>query len=113
MNVNLQPKDLLSQVVFVHDYVQLVFQDCSFSFYNRLTYQHGCLALGHGTPGFCDALVSLIGSTVLVELGHDRFSLHFSNGATVHVATSGPDVRGPEAWIFSRLGSPTVVEQNS
>ena len=110
MKPNLQPKDPLSQVVFVHDYVQLVFQDCGFSFFNRLTYRHGDSALNQGDRGFCDSLVSLIDHTGSVESEGGELTLRFSNGASVTVAKDGP---GPEAWMFTELCGPTVVEQNA
>ena len=113
MKVDLQPIEPLSQVVFVHDYLQLVFQDCGFTLYNLATYSTVSGELRPGQPGFCDALVSLIDQTVRVEALADRLLLHFSGGALVSVPISGPDTRGPEAWLFSQLGGSTVVEQNA
>jgi hypothetical protein len=113
MEPSLQPEDPLSQVVFVHDYVQLVFQDCAFTLHNLATLTVGGVVLTQGEAGFCDALVSLIEQPARVEASSGSLSLHFSGGAVVSVATSGAMVRGPEAWQFCRLGGPAVVEQNA
>lgn len=113
MQPDLQPEDALSQVVFVHDYVQLVFQDCGFSLYNVVTYCQGATIIRQGRPGFSDALVSLINQTASVEAQPGALLLRFAGGGLLSVPTSGPDARGPEAWQFSRLGGPTVVEQNA
>jgi hypothetical protein len=112
MRPDLQPQDLLSEVVFVHDYVQLVFQDCGFTLYNPLIYRDKGVTLTQGDAGFCDALVKLIGSSATVETAPLQLVIRFCNGASVHVATSDNSIHGPEAWTFSRLGHPLVVEQN-
>ena len=113
MQPDLQPKDTLSQVVFVHDHLQLVFQDCSFTLYNVATYTQGSLTLRQGQAGFCDALVELIDQPARIELRSGKLVLQFLGGASISVPNSGQDVRGPEAWQFGRLGGPQVVEQNA
>jgi hypothetical protein len=113
VKVDLQPVEPLSQVVFVHEYLQLVFQDLVFTLYNIATCSTGSGDLRQGQPGFCDALVSLIDQTARAEVLADKLLLHFSSGTVVSVPVSGPDVRGPEAWQFGQLGGPTVVEQNA
>lgn len=113
MKVDLQPVEPLSQVVFVHDYFQLVFQDQAFTIYNIATCSTGSGDLRQGQLGFCDALVSLIDQTARVEALADTLLLHFSSGAVVSVPVSGPDTRGPEAWQFGQFGGPTVVGQNA
>lgn len=113
MNVSLQPEDSLSQVVFVHDYLQLVFQECSFTIYNQATYTQGAIAIRQGGAGFCDALVSLIQQKVQVDFAGNTLSLRFNSGAVVSVESSGAASRGPEAWQFGWFGGPLVVEQNA
>lgn len=113
MKVDPQPIEPLSQVVFVHDYLQLIFQDCAFTLYNLATCSTGSGDFRQGQSGFCDALVSLLGQTARVEALSDKLLLHFSSGATVSIPISGPDTRGPEAWQFGQLGGPTIVEQNA
>jgi hypothetical protein len=113
MKVDLPAVEPLSQVVFVHDYLQLVFQDRVFTLYNTATYSAGSGEFRQGQSGFCDALVSLIDQTAQAEALADKLLLRFSGGAVVSVPVSGPDARGPEAWQFSQLGGPLVVEQNA
>lgn len=113
MKVDLQPVEPLSQVVFVHDYLQLVFQDHAFTLYNIATCSTSSGDFRQGQPGFCDALVSLIDQTARAEALPDTLLLHFSSGAVVSVPISGSGARGPEAWQFGQLGGPTVVEQNA
>lgn len=113
MKVDLQPVEPLSQVVFVHDYLQLVFQDHAFTLYNIATCSTDSGDFRQGQPGFCDALVSLIGQAARAQTLPDKLLLRFSSGAVVSVPVSGLDARGPEAWQFGQLGGPTVVEQNA
>ena len=109
----LQPNYPLSQVVFVHDYLQLIFQDCVFSLYNLATYTASDITLTQGDAGFCDALVSLIEQTVRVEVLPGKLSLYFDNGAVVSIPSTDEAIRGTEAWQFSRLGGSVVVDQNA
>jgi hypothetical protein len=113
MEHSLQPEDPLSQIVFIHDYLQLVFQDCALTIYNRASYTYGGVELLQGQPGFCDALVALIEQSARAEFVSGQLSLHLANGAVVCVSNSGIGARRPEAWQFGRLGGPQLVEQNA
>ena len=110
MKVEPQLVDPLSQVVFVHDYVQLVFHDRAFSLFNRLTYQDNSYELLQGALGFCDSLVGLIGKAATVGSASGGLTLNFGAGQRVVVSSSG---EGPEAWMFTGVGVPTIVEQNA
>jgi hypothetical protein len=112
VNDDMQPSDELSSVVFIFDYVQLVFQDCRFTIYNRLRYHDADVAIAQGEPGFCDALVGLIGGTATVEFDENRLNFQFASGATLTVSKDEADASGPEAWGFLRLGGTMYVEQN-
>jgi hypothetical protein len=113
MKPDLQPTDALSQVVFIHDYLQLVFQDCDFTLYNPVSYELDGSTLKQGQVGFCDAVVALIDQTATVHAKESgRLTIQFVRGAAIHVPSSGPHTRGPEAWQFNRIGAPTVVAQN-
>jgi len=112
MRPNLLPTDPLTQVVFVHDYIQLAFQDTGFSIYNRLTIHQGGDAFDRENVGFCDRLVSLIGQTVR-DVGVDASNalrLTFENGTELCVVPDGDSVEG---WQFNSLNQPAVVFQNS
>jgi len=110
VKVDLQLADPLSQVVFVHDYVQIVFQDRAFSIFNSLTYHEGSTVLHQGAPGFCDALVELIGKPATADSASGCLTLDFGLGKRVVILEAG---EGPEAWMFSGVDIPTIVEQNA
>jgi hypothetical protein len=112
MRPDLLPADPMSQVVFVHDYLQLVFQGSCFSIYNLATLHEDGVLLEQGQPGFCDKLVGLIGQalSMVSSIGESSLTLTFLNGAVLAVA---PDGSGPEAWQFNSLGGLIVVEQNA
>jgi hypothetical protein len=110
MRPEILPIDPLSQVVFIHDYLQLVFQDACFSIYNSSELSLGGVSVLFGQPGFCDGLVSLIGQALKSVSGSPSLTLSFQSGAILVVAQSGS---GPEAWQFNSVGGPIVVEQNA
>ena len=114
MPPNLLPSDPLSQVVFVHDYIQLVFQDTSFSLYNTTRLTIGKSSVLQGQAGFADALVALIGLRVAsVSTQADlALALLFENGVKLQVLRGKPYAQGPEAFQFIAPGSPIVVEAN-
>jgi hypothetical protein len=111
---DLIPTEPLTQVVFVHDYLQLVFQFESFSIYNVARVSHGDTVLIQGAPGFCDAVVSLIGQRVREASSTDnhRLSLTFESGENVVVLSGSEHIRGPEAFEFNGHDNLIVVEQN-
>jgi hypothetical protein len=114
MPPNLLPLDPLSQVVFVHDYIQLVFQDACFSLYNTTKLVIGESAVLQGQASFADALVALIGLRVTsVSTQTDSIlELLFEGGIKLQVLQGEPYARGPEAFQFNAIGSPIVVEVN-
>lgn len=113
MDLHLQLREPLSQVVFVHDYLQLVFQEHALTVYNLAMYMSKDLSIKQGEPGFCDAVVALIEQTAQVHANPgEPLVLRFLCGASITVPCSGPDTRGPEAWQFGELSGPYIVEQN-
>jgi len=96
--------------VFIHDYLQLVFQDTCFSIYNAAELRQGNSSLSQGQPGFCDGLVSLIGQPLISVSASPSLSLTFQDGAVLVVAQSE---QGPEAWQYNSFGEQIVVEQNA
>jgi hypothetical protein len=111
---NPTPIDPLTQVVFVHDYIQLVFQDQCFSIYNAAELVKDGVCIAQGKRGFCDGLVALIDSHVSsVERSKTAsLSLTFDTGAVLHVLSDDASVRGPEAYKFNGPNNLLVVEQN-
>jgi hypothetical protein len=110
MRPDIHPIEPLSQVVFIHDYLQLVFQDACFSIYNPAELRQGDSLLSQGEPGFGDVLVSLIGQPLTSASSSPSLSLTFQGGTILVIAQFG---QGPEAWQYSALGEPIVVEQNA
>jgi hypothetical protein len=103
----LPPADPLSQVVFVHDYLQLVFGDTRLSLYGLTTITVDSVMLTLRETGFCDAVVSLLCEKVLNVSTDDGGSLHiqFESGTSMTVASSE---HGPESWQLI-AGSEAVV----
>jgi hypothetical protein len=103
----------LSQVVFVHDYLQMVFGDSRLSIYATATVSSTSRSLVRSDVGFCDALVALIGKTVTsADYARMRqLRLTFENGESVTVSLLGDAAIGPELFQLDRPGLPTIVEQ--
>jgi hypothetical protein len=65
VTTNLSPAEPLSQVVFIHDYVQLVFQSERFSIYNPICIAEAQSYLDRVSPSLSEALVGLIGQSAV------------------------------------------------
>ena len=111
---NLKPSEPLSQVVFIHDYFQLIFQDEGLNIYNVAEIEHRRVNVAQSEPGFCDALVSLIGQGVTEVSCSDShvLTLSFDKGVHLVVRSDNDAVRGPEAFEFSGKSQFAVVKQN-
>ena len=104
MQPNLIPVEPLSQVVFVHDYFQLVFQDDTFNIYNLAEVVREGAVLRQGQVGFCDAVVGLIGKSVVsfTTAPRGELVLSFESGASLRVV-GGPEGQHGfphDAWEF-------------
>lgn len=90
----------LSQVWFVHDYIQLKFQDRTVTVLNtpKLRLSSG-MVLNRSDDGFCDNLVSQIGQPIdearLIE--EELFFIRFASGVELMVPLNDEAVNGPEA----------------
>jgi len=104
----------LSQVVFVHDYIQLIFQGTYFNLYNRVTVHRGGCTLAASDSGFADELRRLIGQRVVDTTSEERqFSaVKFEHGTQVSVSLRAEDAKGPEAFELGDNKGLCVVEQN-
>jgi len=111
---NLCPDEPLTQVVFIHDYLQLVFQSQCLSVYNLAQLEQNGTTLTQGASGFCDSLVGLIGCAVVRAHRNDRYKLilEFQNGDKFLIPSAGEYVRGLEAFQFNGSDEFLVVEQN-
>jgi len=114
MKPNLKPSEPLSQVVFVHSYVQLRFQDEGFSIYNVSEIELDGAKLTQGQPGYCDAMVSLIEQRVVDVSESDRhvLVLVFERGARFSVRCDHEAILGPEAFEFWGNDQDLIVQQN-
>ncbi len=106
MPPDLKPLEALSQVVFVHDYIQLVFQDEVFNIYNIPELVHQGASV--------DALVGLIGQRVISvsRTEPEMLLLDFERGARFRLPSGDEGVRGPEAFQFRGQNNSLVIEQN-
>lgn len=104
----------LSQVVFIHDYIQLVFQDTYFNLYNRVTVHRGGCNLKSSDVGFADELRRLIGERVVDTSSEEgQFSaVKFECGTQISVSLRAEDANGPEAFELGDSKGLCVVEQN-
>lgn len=110
-----KPNEPLSQVVFIHDYLQLHFQQDVLSVFNESKIVASETALTRGEPGFCDLLVGLIGKrAVELAFGYDGCAviLKFEDGTQFAVLSGESAARGPEAFTLDAPNLPTIVEQN-
>ena len=115
MTPNLKPADPLSQVVFIHDYIQLVFQEESFSLFNAAEILHQGASLRQGQAGFCDALVSLIDQhvTTVSTAPPYKLALTFEGGSCLRLLADQEIVCGAEAFEFHGRNNLWVIEQNT
>ncbi len=107
--------DPLSSVVFIHDGIQMIFQDAGFSLFGRVTCQSGHAVLRQGEAGFCDALVGLIGRKAVAQVDQENgiLRLCFGHGAIVLVSSSGEEAGDPEAWQYWDAQGTMLVAQNA
>ena len=115
MKPTIAPREPLSQVVFIHDYLELIFQEESFSVYNVVKLVHNEKEFIQGSPGFSDLLVSLIGQRVVAASREPEYplSLAFERGARLIVLSGALGARGPEAFQYAGHNNLIVVEQNA
>jgi hypothetical protein len=107
--------DPLSQVVFIHDYLQLVFQENTLNVYNPYIIEdNNGEKYAQGEVGYADALVRFIGSSIdKVEYKEKGYlHLHFSP-AGVFIVVLKPGVsHSPEAFAYDSTEGP-IVEVNA
>jgi hypothetical protein len=115
MTPNLKPTEALSQVVFIHDYIQLVFQHEGFSIYNAAEVVRDGGVIRQGQIGYCDALVSLINQRVTsVAVAEPyKLSLTFESGVEFHVLSGDDATNSPEAYEFRGADNLWIVESNA
>ncbi|MBX3608341.1 MAG: hypothetical protein KF871_00480 [Hydrogenophaga sp.] len=100
--IELEPSEALTQVVFVHDYIQLVFHGLTLSLYGTISVVSKDEQLERASSGFCDRLVGLIGqrATAATDLPENELNLRFESGVSIQVRAGD----GPETWELHRAG---------
>lgn len=93
--------EMLSQVWFVHDYVQLQFHDDhTINIYNPFVVESSGNSYAQGEFGYADTLVGAIGSTIS-NINYKQFAqlqLSFSCGTILKIHLSKGLVNFPEAF---------------
>ena len=103
--------EMLSQVWFVHDYVQLQFHDGhTINVYNPFVVEVNGTSYRQGQFGYADSLVGIIGSTIVgVDyLQRSHFRLIFGCGSifTIDLAERASD--NPEAFELCLSDGPYI-----
>lgn len=95
------------------DYIQLVFEDETFSLYNSVMVCSSETGLQRSERGFADALVSMLGKFVIGATATEAvpLSIFFTDGTEVRVLKD-PEGGNPEAFTFTGCDARVVVEQN-
>jgi hypothetical protein len=109
MQQNLSPPGELTQVAFVHDYIQLVFQDWRFSLYNEVSIDVDRVVVAcRNNAGFCDLLVGLLNQRAKGTGSETDAALvlTFDAGTRVIVHLADENCTWPEAW---QLNTPTAA----
>ena len=103
-----------SQVVFVHDYIQMRFQELGLTIWNSMTLEMDGKVFSRGTLGFCDMLCSLIEQRVADVSFVEGVSaaIVFQHGIVVTIGLGTEDAKGPEAFILADTTGLVIVEQN-
>jgi len=96
----------LASVVFVQDYLQLVWDDASLTVFNRMTVEGPDRILGPDNDLFPKRLVEFItDETVGAEVtDHEVVRLLFRDGKAISISLQDKDYVGPEALIFRAQG---------
>lgn len=103
----------LSEVGFVHDYVQLHFQDLVLNLYSQLVVRAEGHALNQGDERFAGKLIKFLGQRVAsVEYNAgSSLSISFSGGSSLVASLRAQDVKGVELFQLSGPGVPMIVER--
>jgi len=93
----------LSEVRFVHDYVQFVLWPHTLSVYPKLRVSSQARMLSPSDPGFYDSICKLIGQKLLkvIRIEGVQLEFTFSNGTTFFVSLRPEDAVGPEIAMLS------------
>ena len=106
--------DLLSEVRFVHEYVQFVFWPLTLSVYASINATTGGRSLQQSDLGYYDVICRLIGQKIvqIERVDNVEMTLRFTNGAVLGISLVPTAHSGPEiAMLSGEGGAPLMVEQ--
>jgi len=104
----------LSEVRFVHDYVQFVLWPHTLSVYPHIRVSSGEYVRSPADPGFYDSICRLIGQKLVKVIRVEKAQLEFafSQGTNLLVSLRPEDAVGPEiAMLSSTNGADLMVER--
>lgn len=95
----------LSEVRFVHEYVQFVLWPHTLSVYPQLRVSSQARILSPSDPGFYDRICKLIGRKLVkvIRIEGVQLEFAFSNGTTFFVSLRPEDAVGPEIAMLSSI----------
>jgi hypothetical protein len=92
----------LTSVVFIHDYLQFVFDGPTLTALTIPTFQSGERSLARAQPGYCDAVCALIEVLVeKIEVNGQQLEIGFANGAVLQISLAESEYTGPEAINYT------------
>ncbi len=94
----------LSEIRFLHDYLQLIFQECLLTINNdpEIRLANGQVIRRY-SAGFCDVLAGLIGENVKTALlvENERCSIEFTGGVELVIPLTKGSAKAAEAFELS------------
>ncbi len=111
----LSKAELLSQVIFIHDYIQFRFEPMTLTLLNAVSVKSASKDLTRNDLGFCDTLCALIGQRILDMsiIDKESASFVFESGTIVRLGLAPDDGTGPEAFTIFDGYAFMLVEQNT
>ena len=105
--------DSLSEVRFVHEYVQFVFWPLTLSVYASINATSGGATLHQADAGYYDAICRLIGQKIVAIERNDNveMTLKFAAGAILGISLVPTANSGPEVATLSDQSGTLMVEQ--
>ena len=105
--------DPLSEIRFVHDYLQLVFWPHTLSLYPKLEVHAGGRRLTSSDNGYFDSICRLIGQKLVAVTREEkmRLSFRFASGTSLLVSLRPGDAVGPEVAMLADDKGGLMVER--
>ena len=111
MNIDSLSGDRLSAVEFVHEHVQLRFEEALLTLYVwPVVADADGISVGYGQPNYRDALCSAIDEAVSSADFHenDALTMEFENGTVFAISLRDEDLDTPEVGSFTSADGDTT-----